>query len=153
MGPSLKVCSHFSCCSMVHCCDGLFWFNIHGWSWAIRTQIWVRWSWAGLELRHRTQIRVRWSWGWAGLELNWGSASTVSILKAAWCAWPLWLDYWYVLGLTCTWEVLQFLKFEYGGAGACLGWSWIGVRPHRSPYWKLLGVLGLYGLIIDTCLV
>ena len=22
--------------------------------------------------------------------LNWGSASTVSILKAAWCAWPLW---------------------------------------------------------------
>ena len=24
MGPSLKVCSHFSCCSMVHFCDGLF---------------------------------------------------------------------------------------------------------------------------------
>ena len=27
-----------------------------------------------------------------GLELTWGSASTVSMLKAAWCAWPLWLD-------------------------------------------------------------
>ena len=39
--------------------------------------------------------------------LNWSLASTVSILKAAWHAWPWWLDCRYVQGLIRTWEVLQ----------------------------------------------
>ena len=66
--------------------------------------------------------------------LNWGFGLNGLHIESCLVCLAFVVDYWYVLGLICTWEVLQFvMELTWGSASTV---SYITFRPLRPSDWS-----------------